>query len=101
MEIELPRHILALRRTEIERSMEPLKTRLTFEAWGRVWANPAGFRLTGRAGSFGQVVLVRKGRITWAPGLLGGWTAVRDAPPLARQSFHDWWCRRRASRAGR
>ena len=101
MEIELPRHILALRRTEIERSMESLTTRLTFEAWGRFWANPAGFRLTGRVGSLGQVVLVRNGRIKWAPGLLGGWTAVRDAPPLARQSFHDWWRRHRASRAGR
>jgi L-lactate dehydrogenase complex protein LldF len=100
MEIALPHHIVALRRTEIERSMEPLTTRLTFEAWGRFWANPAGFRLTGHAGSLGQFVLMSNGRIKRAPGLIGGWTAVRDAPPLVRRSFHDWW-RRRASRKDR
>jgi L-lactate dehydrogenase complex protein LldF len=100
MEIALPHHIVALRRTEIERSMEPLTTRLTFEAWGRFWANPAGFRLTGHAGSLGQFVLMSEGRIKRAPGLIGGWTAVRDAPPLVRRSFHDWW-RQRASRKDR
>jgi L-lactate dehydrogenase complex protein LldF len=101
MEIELPRHILALRRTEVERSMEPLTTRLTFEAWGRFWANPAGFRLTGRLGRLGQRVYVRDGRLKGLPGLVGGWTATRDAPPLARESFHEWWGRRRAPRTGR
>ena len=100
MDIDLPRHILALRRTEVERSMEPWTVRLTFQAWGRLWANPAGFRLTSRLGRLGQWVYVRDGRLKGAPGLVGGWTATRNAPPLARESFHEWWARRRASRAG-
>jgi L-lactate dehydrogenase complex protein LldF len=100
MEIDLPRHILALRRTEVERGMEPWMDRLTFELWGRFWANPAGFRFTGRIARLGQRVYVRDGRLKGAPGLVGGWTATRNAPPLARESFHEWWARRRASRAG-
>ena len=100
MEIALPHHIVALRRTEIERSMEPLTTRLTFEAWGRFWEIPAAFRLTNRLANLGQWALMRDGRITRAPGIIGGWTSVRDAPPLAKQSFHDWW-RKRSRRAGR
>ena len=83
MEIDLPRYILALRRTEVERGMEPWTDRLTFELWGRFWANPAGFRFTGRIARLGQRVYVRDGRLKGAPGLVGGWTATRNAPPLA------------------
>jgi L-lactate dehydrogenase complex protein LldF len=95
MEIDLPGHILALRRTEIEASMEPLTTRLTFELWGRFWANPAGYHLTARLARLGQRALMQKGRLTRAPGLVGGWTATRDAPPVAKETFHEWWRRAR------
>ena len=95
MEIELPRHILNLRRTEIEKSMEPLTVRLTFELWGRLWASPAGYRWTARLARLGQRAFMRKGRLTKAPGLVGGWTATRDSPPVAKETFHEWWRRRR------
>jgi L-lactate dehydrogenase complex protein LldF len=94
MEIDLPRHILALRRTEIEAAMEPRMVRLTFGLWGRFWASPAGYRLTARLARLGQPVFMRKGKLTRAPGLIGGWTATRDAPPVARETFHEWWRRR-------
>lgn len=100
MEIELPDHILALRRTEIDESMEPWAMRLTFQLWGRLWASPAGFRLTARVARIGQRLFVRKGKLTGAPGLMGGWTATRDAPPVAKETFHEWW-RRRAGSGGR
>jgi L-lactate dehydrogenase complex protein LldF len=95
MEIELPRHILALRRTEIDNSMEPTTMRLTFELWGRFWANPAGYRLTARLVRLGQWAFMQNGRLTRAPGLVGGWTATRDAPPVAKETFHEWWQRAR------
>ena len=98
MEIELPDHILALRRTEIEHSMEPWTVRLTFQVWGRLWASPAGFRLTARVARLGQWILMRRGKLVRAPGLIGGWTATRDAPPMAKQTFQEWW--RRRSRSG-
>ena len=94
MEIDLPRHILTLRRTEIEESMEPRTVRLTFQLWGRFWASPAGYRLTARLARLGQRAFMRKGKLTKAPGLVGGWTATRDSPPVAKQTFQEWWRRR-------
>ncbi len=93
MEIELPDHILSLRRTEIDRSMEPWTVRLTFRLWGRFWSNPAGYRLTARLARLGQRLFMRRGKLTRAPGLMGGWTATRDAPPVAGETFHEWWRR--------
>ena len=31
------------------------------------------------------------GTIERLPGPLAGWTSTQDLPPLARQSFRDWW----------
>jgi L-lactate dehydrogenase complex protein LldF len=44
-----------------------------------------------RLGRFGQRFLMRNGVITSLPGYLGGWTAVRDVFPIARQTFREWW----------
>jgi L-lactate dehydrogenase complex protein LldF len=97
MEIELPDHIIALRRTEIEKSMEAWTVRLTFRLWGRLWASPAGYRLTARVARLGQWLFMRRGKLTRAPGLMGGWTATRDAPPVAKETFQEWWRRRTRS----
>jgi len=35
------------------------------------------------------------GRLHWAPGVLGGWTATRDAPLPPAESFRAWWQRTR------
>ena len=32
-----------------------------------------------------------KASITTLPGMLGGWTQVRDLMPVPRQSFREWW----------
>ena len=34
---------------------------------------------------------MRDGEITWLPGMLAGWTDVRDLPALPREGFRDWW----------
>jgi L-lactate dehydrogenase complex protein LldF len=38
-----------------------------------------------------QWPLARRGAISRLPGRLSGWTAVRDAPPVADQTFREWW----------
>lgn len=42
----------------------------------------------------GQWPLAREGQITWLPGLLGGWTAMRDMPAVPDETFRTWWARR-------
>jgi L-lactate dehydrogenase complex protein LldF len=39
----------------------------------------------------GQFPLVHRGTITSLPGMLGGWTDMRDLREVPRQSFRDWW----------
>jgi len=39
--------------------------------------------------------LVRKdGWIGWLPGMLGGWTQVRDLQEMPKETFRDWWEKR-------
>ena len=57
------------------------------------WAmgTPERFQLALRLARIGQGPLVHEGKIRWLPGMLSGWTAVRDAPPLPRRSFREQW----------
>ena len=104
MAIELPQHILSLRRREVEEGLEPATQRFTFGVWSRLWATPAGYRRAARLARLGQRAYVRGGKLGRvprylpAPGLLGGWLATRDAPPVAPETFHEWWHRTRGTR---
>ena len=57
------------------------------------WAmsDPGRFRLAMRLARLGQGPLVHEGKIRWLPGMLGGWTSVRDAPALPARSFRELW----------
>ncbi len=60
-------------------------------AAGFVLASPRRTALAERvAGSLGSRLFPR-GKIGPLPGPLGRWTAARDAPVPARQSFREWW----------
>lgn len=55
----------------------------------------AGFlKLQQKLSRIGQGPFVRDGAIRHLPGLLGGWTAVRDLSPVPKQSFREWWASR-------
>jgi len=54
------------------------------------------FRAAQRLGRVAEGPLVRndgsgEGWIGWLPGLLGGWTAVRDLREMPKQTFREWW----------
>jgi L-lactate dehydrogenase complex protein LldF len=36
----------------------------------------------------------KDGWIGWLPGLLGGWTQVRDLQEMPKVTFRDWWEKR-------
>jgi L-lactate dehydrogenase complex protein LldF len=58
---------------------------------GWVLAGRRRFELAQRLSRLGQRPLLRRGRIRWLPGKLGGWTKSRELRPVAPQSFRDWW----------
>ena len=106
MTIDLPHHILSLRVMQVRRQIEPASQRFTVALWSHLWASPGGYRRTVRLARLGQRAYLRKGRLgpvpryLPAPGLLGGWLATRDAPPVARETFHEWWGRHRGRSDG-
>ena len=85
--IDIPEVLIYLRGKTDHPVVE--STALKAVAWAM--GDPKRFGLAMRLARIGQGPLVRDGKIAWLPGMLGGWTDVRDAPPLARRSFRELW----------
>jgi L-lactate dehydrogenase complex protein LldF len=68
--------------------------RLAMQAVARVFASRRAYESAQRAGrrmTTPPTPFVRNGSVRWLPGPLGAWTSARDLPPVAEQSFRDWW----------
>ena len=61
------------------------------QAVARVFASRRAYESAQRAARRGQGPFVRNGSVRQLPGPLGAWTSARDLPPVAQQSFRDWW----------
>jgi L-lactate dehydrogenase complex protein LldF len=69
------------------------------KAMAMVFRSERRFRAAQRLGRVAEGPLVRKdgrgeGWIGWLPGLLGGWTQVRDLQEMPKETFRDWWEKR-------
>jgi L-lactate dehydrogenase complex protein LldF len=91
--IDIPRLLVHLRARTVEQAQErgPTLEGATMAAAGVVLSSPRRLATAERwAGRF-ITPLFRRGKIGPVPGPLGRWTAARDAPVPASQSFRDWW----------
>jgi L-lactate dehydrogenase complex protein LldF len=99
VKIDIPRLLVHLRARSVERreekgaSAEALAMRLA----GAVLSSPK--RLDAAERLAGWLFSPVKGKIGRLPGPAGLWTASRDAPVPARQSFRAWWRAERGSSA--
>lgn len=57
----------------------------------RVFESRQLYEWAQRLGRLGQTPLVRRGLINRLPGPLAAWTTMRDAYPVAPQTFREWW----------
>jgi len=90
--IDIPRLLVDLRRQTTRH--KPWTIRTGIALYSRVATRPGLFRLLTRvAGVFGRV-LGRSGWLPHIPGLLRSWSAARDVPAPAPQTFDDWWRKR-------
>jgi L-lactate dehydrogenase complex protein LldF len=89
--IDLPRQLLALRRASVRERPVPLALRVMLRLWRCFALHP---RLRRAARPLLRALASRLPRDR-APGLLAGWTAHRDLPEPATQSFDEWWRARR------
>lgn len=64
---------------------------LAFKALTKVFSNRKNYERAQQLGKVGQLPLQRDGHISWLPGMLSGWTAMRDMPAIPKQTFREWW----------
>jgi L-lactate dehydrogenase complex protein LldF len=68
---------------------------VAMKAMAAIFRSERRFRAAQRLGRVAETPLVRKdGWIGWLPGLLGGWTQVRDLQEMPKETFRDWWEKR-------
>jgi L-lactate dehydrogenase complex protein LldF len=71
-----------------------------------IFRNETVFRASQKLGRLGELPLSRKDGqgeswIEWLPGMLGGWTQVRDLHVMPKQTFREWFEQRGKEAAGR
>jgi L-lactate dehydrogenase complex protein LldF len=69
------------------------------KAMAMIFRSEKRFRAAQRLGRIAEGPLTHKdghgeGWIDWLPGLLGGWTQVRDLKEMPKVTFREWWERR-------
>jgi L-lactate dehydrogenase complex protein LldF len=95
VKIDLHHHLLQNRRNASQgpRGRPVWWQRITFQIFAPMANQPALWSLTTKLGRIGQVFhgLVRGGPLDPAQ----AWTRTRGLPPVARQSFREWWRERK------
>ena len=96
VEIQIPRVLLHLRHRTVESgsSVGRIQEALAMGFLGLVFRSPTAYRL---AVSLARLFPGRGLGAGWwsrLPAFARGWTAGRDFPAPARESFRDWWMRR-------
>ncbi|MFG0251652.1 MAG: LutB/LldF family L-lactate oxidation iron-sulfur protein [Phycisphaerales bacterium JB038] len=103
--IDLPRHLIRLRRELVGRKAMPGLDRFLYRAWAAAYQRGWTYRLsawlqrrmlralgknTGGVRPYADHRWVERG-----PGQLGAWTQHRDLPSPPSRSFRQWWGERR------
>ncbi|MFC4640337.1 LutB/LldF family L-lactate oxidation iron-sulfur protein [Deinococcus hohokamensis] len=90
VKINIPEVLLYLRgKIAVDKPVNAEAVAFKTAAWvmGEAYRFEGAIKLARR----GQGPLVKHGAIHALPGLLAGWTDSRDLPPVAGQSFREWW----------
>ncbi len=96
VKINIPEVLIDLRNKVVKQNGALTAEALAMRAMGLIFRSERRFRAAQRLARIAELPLVRKdgrgeGWIGWLPGLLGGWTQVRDLQEMPRQTFRDWF----------
>ena len=92
--IDIPKLLLRLRASGHAEGRTPSWVRIGLGAFRFAAVRPWAFRLAGRLSAMASRLIAKNGWVTKLPGPLAGWTASRDLPPMAAESFQDRWKKR-------
>ena len=107
VKINIPEVLIHLRAKVVNQNTAGIAGLFDFEAgamsaMAMIFKSERRFRAAQRLGRMAETPLVRKdgrgvGWISWLPGMLGGWTQVRDLQEMPKETFRDWWEKRRTN----
>jgi L-lactate dehydrogenase complex protein LldF len=91
VKINIPEILIHLRNKIVERHDDPLTERFAMRAAASALADSSRLGIAQMLGRIGQIPFSTNGVITHLPGMLSGWTAVRDLNSIPKESFRTWW----------
>ena len=104
VKINIPEVLVHLRNKVVKRQTAGLgllthPEAIAMRAAGAIFRSERRFRAAQRLGRIAERPLERTDGagerwVGWLPGLLGGWTSVRDLKAMPAESFREWWERR-------
>ena len=99
VKINIPEVLIHLRHKVVEQNGVMNVEALAMKMIGMIFLSERRFRAAQRLGRMAELPLVRKdergvGWIGWLPGMLGGWTKMRDLQEMPKETFRDWWEKR-------
>ena len=105
VKINIPEVLLYLRGRVVRQKQDRHKLRASVDLenvamrlMARTFANRERYEQAQRLARLGQLPFIHDGTINALPGLLGGWTMLRDLQPVPKQSFREWWRSRESAR---
>jgi L-lactate dehydrogenase complex protein LldF len=111
VKINIPEVLIHLRNKVVKQQSAGLKLLvnpevMALKAVALVFRSEGVFRVSQKLGRLGELALSRKdgqgvGWIEWLPGMLGGWTRVRDLRVMPKQTFRQWFEQRGKDAPGR
>ncbi len=111
VKINIPEVLIHLRHKVVEQQTSGLRIltnpeAMALKAAGAVFRNETVFRASQKLGRLAELPLAHKdaegvGWIDWLPGMLGGWTQMRDLREMPKNTFREWFEQRGRDAAGR
>jgi len=92
--VKIPLHELLIqhRQDEVEQGRTSFAEKMAFKGFAFLTSHPAVYEQAIKAARLGLGPFSdQDGYIGKAPGMLQGWTNVRDLPKPAAQTFREWW----------
>lgn len=97
--VKIPLHDLLLehRKDEVEQGLTPFAEQLAFKGFGYAASHPFVFDQAVKIAHAGLGMFAKDGYISKGPGPLRGWTEARDLPRPAKESFREWWRKKKGN----
>ncbi len=94
VKINIPEILVHLRAKVVAQGDAPLVERIAMKGAAALFKNSTRLSLAHKLGRIGQIPFEHNGVLRNLPGMLAGWSAVRDMKPIPSESFREWWAKR-------